>query len=74
MRMELAAESKEPAGAPAKEIEITPEMIEAGYDCFREYDYEANLVERKAALAAAFRAMLSVLVRRGFRYVASGRD
>jgi hypothetical protein len=36
MNMEFAADSKESAGAPEMEIEITPEMIRRGYDVLRD--------------------------------------
>lgn len=37
MCMELSADSKEPVGAPANEVEVTPAMIEAGGDAL--YDH-----------------------------------
>jgi hypothetical protein len=45
------------AGAPDDEIEITPEMIEAGRSALSRYRYEESNEEK--TLAAIFRAMMS---------------
>jgi hypothetical protein len=45
MCMELSADSKESAGAPEHEIEVTPEMIEAGietHDLMDAYDFSCD--------------------------------
>ena len=56
-----AVASKGATGAPAREIEITPEMIEAGTACL--FDYDPNFSNEKDIVAEIFRAMLSVPAR-----------
>jgi hypothetical protein len=38
-----AVDSKELAGAPEAEIEVTPEMIEAGVDVIIDYSFEDGI-------------------------------
>ena len=45
-------------GESAKEIEITPEMIEAGMA--KLFDYDPNISNEKDIVAEVFKAMLSV--------------
>jgi len=49
------------AGAPAKEIEITPEMIEAGCGALLDSDYRSDNTVRSSDVAAniIFAALLS---------------
>lgn len=54
------AELKETAGAPGIEIDVTPAMVEAGYDVMRGSDWhDDTLDERKELLVHLFKAMLS---------------
>jgi hypothetical protein len=45
MSMELAVDSKESAGAPETKIEVTPEMIEAGFAKLRDSCITDDLLE-----------------------------
>jgi hypothetical protein len=48
------------AGAPANEIEITPEMIEAGLEALYRFPIEDPFEsEMRKAVAAVYRAMVS---------------
>jgi hypothetical protein len=63
MGTEIAADSKESAGAPEKEIEITPEMIEAGEAAVQEMagDIIPLIGGESCEIAAAvYRAMVSL--------------
>jgi hypothetical protein len=56
------AEAKAPAGAPEHEIEVTPEMIEAGADVILKYTYDIynynrNLPEINTITELVFLAM-----------------
>jgi hypothetical protein len=49
------------AGAPEQEIEVTPEMIEAGLATLYEFDItEPFESEMREAVAAVYRAMCSI--------------
>jgi hypothetical protein len=41
-----------PAGAPANEIEVTPEMIEAGREALLDSDYRSDNTVRSSDVAA----------------------
>jgi hypothetical protein len=50
------ADSKGPAGAPAKEIEVTPEMVDAALWAMRDYSWDDD--DSSEVLSVIFRAML----------------
>jgi len=55
---DLAAAHDRAAGAPANEVEITPEMIEAGLKPL--FNYDPDFSNEKDIVVEVFRAMLSV--------------
>ena len=64
MSINLAADlsCEKSAGAPEQDVEITPEMIEAGLE--KLFDYDPSFSNEKDIVAEIFRAMLSASVSR----------
>ena len=58
MCMELAVDSKEPAGAPEKTIEITPAMLDAGSRALAAFYLGHGIYDlQEDCLAAIYHAM-----------------
>jgi hypothetical protein len=60
---ELAVATKVAAGAPEAEIEITPEMMEAGLIWLHSYNREADIPEE--IVTSIFREMSSLALKKG---------